>query len=194
MNIDGSNNLACLSRIPDGGEPVKIYPLPHCEVCATDMRRPRLAQRLTGAPARAAQVIKDLVPDLSQFFEHYKSIKPYLQSDKTKPATEEWLQSRDDRKELDGLYECILCACCSTSCPSYWWNGDKYLGPSVRHRYLARGTRSPGAAGLTRLVGARGCRRFSRPTAGSPTAATRRRPSAWRSSTASGSCSVATPS
>lgn len=116
MNIDGGNTLACLCKIPDGANAVQIYPLPHMEI------------------------VKDLVPDMNNFYRQYKSVKPWLQSDKTKPANQEWLQSIEDRKKLDGMYECILCACCSTSCPSYWWNGDKYLGPAVlmqAYRWIA---------------------------------------------------------
>ncbi|MGE0230869.1 MAG: succinate dehydrogenase iron-sulfur subunit, partial [Flavobacteriaceae bacterium] len=75
-------------------------------------------------------VVKDLVPDLKHFFAQHASIEPYLQTVTPAPGTE-WLQSREDRAKLDGLYECILCACCSTSCPSYWWNGDRYLGPAA---------------------------------------------------------------
>lgn len=118
MNIDGRNNLACLSRIDtDGSKPSAIYPLPHMEV------------------------VKDLVPDLNNFYTQYKSIKPWLQPAKEKDISEgEHYQSKEDRKLLDGMYECILCACCSTSCPSYWWNGDKYLGPAVlmqAYRWIA---------------------------------------------------------
>jgi len=107
MNIDGKNTLACLCEIPKSGE-MKVYPLPHMHV------------------------VKDLVPDMNNFYDQYKSIKPWLQQ-KTEPEDfkKENLQSVDDRKKLDGMYECILCACCSTSCPSYWWNADKYLGPAV---------------------------------------------------------------
>jgi succinate dehydrogenase / fumarate reductase, iron-sulfur subunit len=75
-------------------------------------------------------VIKDLVPDLSTFYAQHRSVEPWLKTTTPAPRTE-WLQSRDDREKLDGLYECILCACCSTSCPSYWWNGEKYLGPAI---------------------------------------------------------------
>jgi len=111
MNINGTNTLACLCKIPeDHTKEVKIYPLPHMEV------------------------VKDLVPDLSTFYQQYKSIKPWLQpaADAPRaPGGKEFLQSKAARKKLDGMYECILCACCSTSCPSYWWNGDKYLGPAV---------------------------------------------------------------
>jgi len=109
MNIDGANGLACLSFInKTDPEPTKIYPLPHM------------------------YVLKDLVPDMTNFYKQYKSIKPYLQTkDAAGTVATEHLQSIDDRKKLDGMYECILCACCSTSCPSYWWNSDKYLGPAV---------------------------------------------------------------
>jgi succinate dehydrogenase / fumarate reductase iron-sulfur subunit len=106
MNIDGLNTLACTRGIDEVHHPVVIRPLPHEEV------------------------IKDLVPDLTVFFAQHASIEPWLKT--TTPAPEkEWLQSPEDRVKLDGLYECILCACCSTSCPSYWWNGDKYLGPAI---------------------------------------------------------------
>ncbi len=106
MNVDGLNTLACTSFIDEAAAPVVIYPLPHQEV------------------------IKDLVPDQTIFFAQHASIEPWLKT--TTPAPEkEWLQSPEDRARLDGLYECILCACCSTSCPSYWWNGDRYLGPAI---------------------------------------------------------------
>lgn len=84
-------------------------------------------------------VVKDLVPDLTLFYKQYKSIEPYLKNDHP-PAKGEFLQSPEDRKKLDGMYECILCACCSTSCPSYWWNQDQYLGPAVlmqAYRWIA---------------------------------------------------------
>jgi len=107
MNIDGTNTLACTKAIDEcGGKDVPIYPLPHMPV------------------------IKDLVPDLSHFYAQYASIKPWLRTQSAAPAKER-LQSKEDRAKLDGLYECILCACCSTSCPSYWWNGDRYLGPAI---------------------------------------------------------------
>ncbi|GAD93894.1 iron-sulfur protein subunit of succinate dehydrogenase Sdh2, putative [Paecilomyces variotii No. 5] len=117
MNIDGVNTLACLCRIPTETEKAsRIYPLPH------------------------TYVVKDLVPDLTQFYKQYKSIKPYLQRDtKTEDGLEN-RQSPEDRRKLDGLYECILCACCSTSCPSYWWNSEEYLGPAIllqSYRWLA---------------------------------------------------------
>uniref|UniRef100_A0A7S0PK69 Succinate dehydrogenase [ubiquinone] iron-sulfur subunit, mitochondrial n=2 Tax=Leptocylindrus aporus TaxID=1398097 RepID=A0A7S0PK69_9STRA len=109
MNIDGTNTLACLCYIDDkSAAATKIYPLPHM------------------------YVVKDLVPDMSNFYEQYRSIEPWLQTTKEKEeGQKEWLQTRENRAKLDGMYECILCACCSTSCPSYWWNADKYLGPAV---------------------------------------------------------------
>ena len=111
MNIGGVNTLACLKGIKEFKGPINIYPLPHLPV------------------------IKDLVPDLNQFYKQHASIKPWLETSTDEP-NEEWLQSEEDRKQLDGLYECVMCACCSTSCPSYWWNGDKYLGPAaLLHAY-----------------------------------------------------------
>jgi succinate dehydrogenase iron-sulfur subunit len=106
MNIDGTNALACTRGMDEIKGAVRIYPLPHMPV------------------------VKDLVPDLTNFYAQYTSIKPWLQTD-TVPPEKEWRQTHDDRAKLDGLYECILCACCSTSCPSYWWNPDRYLGPAV---------------------------------------------------------------
>lgn len=106
MNIDGTNTLACIKGIDEVKGDVNIYPLPHMPV------------------------VKDLVPDLTHFYAQLRSIKPWLQADTAAPNKER-LQSPEDREKLDGLYECILCACCSTSCPSYWWNGDRYLGPAV---------------------------------------------------------------
>ncbi len=115
MNVDGSNTLACTKAIDEIKGPVAIYPLPGMEV------------------------VKDLVPDMTHFYAQYASIEPWLHT--TTPTPEkEWRQSPEDRKKLDGLYECILCACCSTSCPSYWWNQDRYLGPAVllqAYRWLA---------------------------------------------------------
>ena len=106
MNIGGANTLACTKGMDELTAPIAIYPLPHMPV------------------------IKDLVPDLTTFYDQHRSIEPWLKT--TTPAPDkEWLQSKPDREKLDGLYECILCACCSTSCPSYWWNGEKYLGPAV---------------------------------------------------------------
>ncbi|XP_052893343.1 succinate dehydrogenase [ubiquinone] iron-sulfur subunit, mitochondrial [Anopheles moucheti] len=112
MNIGGTNTLACISKIDADNldKPTKIYPLPHM------------------------YVVKDLVPDMNNFYNQYRSIQPWLQrknESSEKKGDAQYLQSVDDRAKLDGLYECILCACCSTSCPSYWWNGDKYLGPAV---------------------------------------------------------------
>jgi len=112
MNIGGVNTLACLSKIDANNKVTKIYPLPHM------------------------YVVKDLVPDMNNFYQQYRSIQPWLQRTdederKSLKEPEQVLQSVDDRAKLDGLYECILCACCSTSCPSYWWNGDRYLGPAV---------------------------------------------------------------
>ena len=107
MNIDGTNTLACTKAISDVKGDVRIYPLPHMPV------------------------IKDLVTNLKNLYKQLKSIKPWLIKQKQEATDIENIQSRNDREKLDGLYECILCACCSTSCPSYWWNSDKYLGPAV---------------------------------------------------------------
>jgi succinate dehydrogenase / fumarate reductase iron-sulfur subunit len=115
MNIDGTNTLACTKALDEIRGPVKIYPLPHMPV------------------------VKDLVPDLSHFFAQYESVEPWLQTVSPEPETER-LQSRGDREKLNGLYECILCACCTTSCPSYWWTGDRFLGPAAllqAYRWLA---------------------------------------------------------
>ncbi|RKZ86843.1 MAG: succinate dehydrogenase iron-sulfur subunit [Candidatus Parabeggiatoa sp. nov. 1] len=105
--IGGTNTLACTKPIADINGTVKVYPLPHSEV------------------------LKDLVPDLTHFHTQYTSISPWLQTQTQPPPDREILQSKEDRALLDGLYECILCACCSTSCPSYWWNGERFLGPAV---------------------------------------------------------------
>nr|VFJ50711.1 MAG: succinate dehydrogenase subunit B [Candidatus Kentron sp. FW]VFJ52881.1 MAG: succinate dehydrogenase subunit B [Candidatus Kentron sp. FW] len=116
MNIDGTNTLACTKAIDDVGGDVKIYPLPHMPV------------------------VKDLIPDLSRFYAQYTAVKPWLQAVSATPPDRERLQSKEDRAKLDGLYECILCASCSTSCPSYWWNGDRYLGPAAllqAYRWIA---------------------------------------------------------
>ncbi|MEE4295409.1 MAG: succinate dehydrogenase iron-sulfur subunit [Wenzhouxiangella sp.] len=107
FNIDGTNTLACTKAIEDIKGDVRIYPLPHMPV------------------------IKDLVPDLTHFYAQYASIKPWIRTQSPAPPDKERLQSREDREKVDGLYECILCACCSTSCPSYWWNGERYLGPAI---------------------------------------------------------------
>ena len=106
MNIDGTNTLACIKSIRDIKGAVRIYPLPHLPV------------------------VKDLVPDLTRFYEQYRFIEPWLQTAGAAPQ-QEWRQSPKQREKIDGLYECILCACCSTSCPSYWWNSDRYLGPAA---------------------------------------------------------------
>jgi len=107
FNIDGTNTLACTTAIDDIKGDVKIYPLPHLPV------------------------IKDLVPDLTHFYAQYASIRPWIRTQSPAPPDKERLQSHEDRAKIDGLYECILCACCSTACPSYWWNGDRYLGPAI---------------------------------------------------------------
>ena len=106
MNIDGRNTLACTKAMADVNGAVKVYPLPH------------------------QPVVKDLVPDLTNFYAQYASIEPWLHTVSPTPE-KEWQQSHEDRSKLDGLYECILCACCSTSCPSYWWNSERFLGPAV---------------------------------------------------------------
>ncbi|MCL4110039.1 UNVERIFIED_CONTAM: hypothetical protein GTU68_038256 [Idotea baltica] len=107
MNIDGKNALACTTAIADIEGDATIYPLPH------------------------QPVVKDLVSDLTNFYAQYASVKPWMQTDAPVSPDRERLQSKEDREKLDGLYECILCACCSTSCPSYWWNSDRYLGPAA---------------------------------------------------------------
>jgi succinate dehydrogenase / fumarate reductase iron-sulfur subunit len=115
MNIDGANTLACTKFISEIKGDVRIYPLPHMSV------------------------IKDLVPDLTKIFAQYQSIEPWLKTE-TLPPERERLQTPEDRAKLDGLWECILCFSCSTSCPSYWWNGDRYLGPAVllqAYRFIA---------------------------------------------------------
>ena len=115
MNINGKNGLACLTNIDDLAQPIVLRPLP-------------------GLP-----VVRDLIVDMTQFFKQYHSIKPYLINNDPAPERER-LQSPEDREELNGLYECILCACCSTSCPSFWWNPDKFLGPAAllqAYRFLA---------------------------------------------------------
>ncbi|MDX1580319.1 MAG: succinate dehydrogenase iron-sulfur subunit, partial [Alphaproteobacteria bacterium] len=116
MNINGQNTLACTTGWDEYKGDITITPLPHMDV------------------------VKDLVPDMTNFYAQYASIEPWLKTKSPTPPDKERLQSRDDREKLDGLYECILCACCSTSCPSYWWNQDRYLGPAVllqAYRFLA---------------------------------------------------------
>jgi succinate dehydrogenase / fumarate reductase iron-sulfur subunit len=116
MNIDGTNTLACLKPIEEVKGAVSINPLPHLPV------------------------VKDLVPDLTLPYAQLRSVEPWLQSETPPPPDGERLQSREERAEIDGLWECILCFCCTTSCPSYWWNGDRYLGPAVllqAYRWIA---------------------------------------------------------
>jgi len=115
MNINGKNGLACVTNMRDLKEPIVLRPIP-------------------GLP-----VIRDLIVDMSQFFKQYESIKPYLINDEPPPEKER-LQSPAEREELNGLYECILCACCSTACPSFWWNPDKFVGPAgllQAYRFIA---------------------------------------------------------
>ncbi len=106
MNIDGGNTLACIQAIEDISGEVRIYPLPHMSV------------------------VKDLVPDLTNFYAQYASIKPWLQARTPPPPDRERLQSKEEQELINSPSACILCACCSTSCPSYWWNSDRYLGPA----------------------------------------------------------------
>ena len=116
MNMDGRNGLACTTAIGDIKGEVRITPLPHMDV------------------------VKDLVPDLTHAYAQYASIQPWLKTVTPPPSGKERLQSPEDRAKLDGLYECILCFCCSTGCPSYWWNSDRFLGPAVllqAYRWLA---------------------------------------------------------
>jgi len=116
MNVDGRNTLACTKPIAECGEVVKIYPLPHLAV------------------------MRDLVADLTHFAAQYASIEPWIKTQTPPPADSERLQGRAERARLEGLTECILCACCSTSCPSYWWNGERYLGPATllqAYRWIA---------------------------------------------------------
>jgi len=117
MNINGKNGLACLLYIEPGAAAIEIQPLPH------------------------TYVVKDLVPDMTNFYNQYKSIEPWLKRKDVKAKGDaEYFQSIEDRSKLDGMYECILCACCMTSCPSYWWNPEYYLGPAVlmqAYRWIA---------------------------------------------------------
>ncbi|WP_119343057.1 succinate dehydrogenase iron-sulfur subunit [Facilibium subflavum] len=106
MNINGQNRLACITSIGELKQPIKLQPLP-------------------GLP-----VIRDLIVNMDQFYKNYEAVKPYLIPDENDNPVKERLQSPEDRAKLDGLYECILCACCTTSCPSFWWNPDKFIGPS----------------------------------------------------------------
>jgi len=116
MNIGGTNTLACTKAIDDFKGDIKIYPLPHM------------------------QVVKDLVPDMTNFYAQHAAIKPWLQTESLPSPDKERLQTPREREKLDGLYECIMCACCSASCPSYWWNSDRYLGPAIllqAYRWIA---------------------------------------------------------
>jgi succinate dehydrogenase / fumarate reductase iron-sulfur subunit len=106
MNINGKNRLACITPISEVGTNITIRPLP-------------------GLP-----VIRDLIVDMTQFYKNYEKVKPYLIPEEGPAPLKERLQSPEDRAKLDGLYECILCACCTTSCPSFWWNPDKFIGPA----------------------------------------------------------------
>ena len=115
MNIDGTNTLACTKTMDEVKGDVKVYPLPHMSV------------------------IKDLVPDMTNFYAQYASVEPWMKTSTPEPSRER-LQSREDRAKLDGLWECVLCACCTTACPSYWWNSERYLGPAVllqAYRFIA---------------------------------------------------------
>ena len=107
MNIDGANTLACTMALSDIEGDIKIYPLPH------------------------QPVVRDLISDLGNFYAQYASVEPWMKTSSATAPDRERLQSVEEREKLDGLYECILCACCSTSCPSYWWNSDRYLGPAA---------------------------------------------------------------
>src|ERR1700747_672271 len=116
MNIDGVNTLACIKAIDEIKGDVRIYPLPHMPV------------------------VKDLVPDLTHIYAQYQSIQPWLQTESPAPPDRERPQSEEEPAKLDGLWECILCFCCTTACPSYWWSGERYLGPAVllqAYRWLA---------------------------------------------------------
>ncbi|MAM58393.1 MAG: succinate dehydrogenase iron-sulfur subunit [Salinicola sp.] len=117
MNMNGTNGLACITPLSDVAKDNKLVLRP-----------------LPGLP-----VMRDLVVDMGLFYKQYERMQPYLQNDTTAPAIER-LQSPEERDKLDGLYECILCACCSTSCPSFWWNPDKFVGPAgllQAYRFLA---------------------------------------------------------
>jgi succinate dehydrogenase / fumarate reductase iron-sulfur subunit len=129
MNINGKNGLACITRLADLKGPVELRPLP-------------------GLP-----VIRDLVVDMSQFFKQYHSVTPYLINNDPPPEKER-LQSPQERDQLDGLYECILCACCTTACPSFWWNPDKFVGPAgllQAYRFLADSRDQAGSERLDNL-------------------------------------------
>ena len=115
MNIGGRNTIACTKGMDEVKGDITVAPLPH------------------------QPVVRDLIPDLTDFYAQHAFVEPYLQT-KTAAPEKEWKQSEEDRAQVDGLYECIMCACCSTACPSYWWNGDKYLGPAAllqAYRWIA---------------------------------------------------------
>jgi succinate dehydrogenase / fumarate reductase iron-sulfur subunit len=107
MNVDGTNTLACIKPIAEIKGDAKVYPLPHLKV------------------------VKDLVPDLNDAYAQYAAIEPWLKTETPEPGEGERLQSPEERHKLDGLWECVLCFCCSTSCPSYWWNSERFLGPAT---------------------------------------------------------------
>lgn len=115
VNVNGRNRLACITPLKELGDSIEVRPLP-------------------GLP-----VIRDLIVDLSPFYRQYRTVQPWLSNDDPEPEIER-LQAPEERKDLDGLYECILCGCCSTACPSFWWNPDRFLGPAAllqAHRFLA---------------------------------------------------------
>ncbi len=115
MNVNGKNLLSCITPISTLKQPIKVRPIP------------------------SLPVIRDLIVDMTQFYHHYEKVEPYLQND-NRPPVKERLQSPEERAKLDGLYECILCACCTTACPSFWWNPDKFLGPAAllqAYRFIA---------------------------------------------------------
>ncbi len=133
MNIGGRNTLACTQSIAGFQGEITVYPLPH------------------------QPVVKDLVSDLTNFYAQHAAVEPWLKTEDDAPIDRERLQSKKQREKLDGLYECILCACCSTSCPSYWWNSDEFLGPAAllnTHRWLADSRDEASAERLEALEGA----------------------------------------
>lgn len=115
MNVNGKNLLTCITPVSTLSQPIKVRPIP------------------------SLPVIRDLIVDMTQFYQHYEKVEPYLQNE-NRPPVKERLQSPEERAKLDGLYECILCACCTTSCPSFWWNPGKFLGPAAllqAYRFIA---------------------------------------------------------
>ena len=142
MNINGKNGLSCLINMNTLPEKITLRPLP-------------------GLP-----VVRDLVVDMNQFYEQYEKVHPYLINDQPAPPTER-LQSPEDREKLNGLYECILCACCSTSCPSFWWNPDKFLGPSALlngYRFVADSRDTSTQERLARLDDPFSCLLYTSPS------------------------------